>query len=736
MRLVPLLLILLASRVLADDNPGHSSHGSAFDSGLRQKPWKMEGIGHSHFPITTKVPEVQEWYDQANTLMHSFWFEEAERSYRWCLKLDPDCAMAYWGLARTGLGWFTRGPLDTPERKRYLDFLAEAVRRKETVSPRERMYIEAWASAFDPDTRDRMKFLSRELQKIAVRFPDDIEARALYALFAIEPSNALGVEEVLRRVFEKEPDHPGAHHYRIHNWDHVDAEQALVSCREYGRVAPNIGHADHMPGHNYTKMGLWHEAGYSMDAATRVELRYMNERMALPYETWNYAHNRNYLCYIQEQLGMAEAALQGARDLIAAPRDPESNKDNTYGAFDQGMVALVRALVKFERWDEILNTTNSTAIPWRDLPSDKLMRGFAETLARVGKGETFDARRRLKEWKGAMAQQGDPAKSPAGEAAILSNAAEGLVCAAEGNFLEAVRFLTAGAAHEKTAREAHEYSDDPPEIPWPIYRLLGDVCFKRGEHRLAAEAYEQSLRLERNDAFALAGLAQARAALGDTEKATAAAGAFLYEWSGADPGLRWSKAVEALGIKTGPVAATLAPERVYRPDAPSTIGPINWQPYNAPQLECTAADGSKVTLDQFKGSNVLLVFYLGDECVHCMEQLTAINAHSSDWSTEETVVIGVSSASPEKNKASPKLGKLGMKLLSDSDHINARRFASYDDFEEIELHSTVLIDKAGRVHWKRTGGKPFADVDFLLKEVRRMNQKQPTQAAVSVPSKP
>src|ERR1051326_7272984 len=126
-------LLSLLEPVRADDEPGHSRHGSAFDSGLRQRPWRMEGIGKTHFPITTRVPEVQEWFDQGNTLLHSFWYEEAERSFRWCLKLDPDCAMAYWGLARCG-----------GETKRYLDFLDEAIRRKGLVSPRERMYIEAW----------------------------------------------------------------------------------------------------------------------------------------------------------------------------------------------------------------------------------------------------------------------------------------------------------------------------------------------------------------------------------------------------------------------------------------------------------------------------------------------------------------------------------------------------------------------------------------------------------------
>jgi len=80
---------------------GHSQHGPAFDVGPRQKPVKLAGIGSAHFPITTKNPEVQQWFDQGVTLLHSFWYYEAERSFRWCVKLEPDNAMAYWGLARS-----------------------------------------------------------------------------------------------------------------------------------------------------------------------------------------------------------------------------------------------------------------------------------------------------------------------------------------------------------------------------------------------------------------------------------------------------------------------------------------------------------------------------------------------------------------------------------------------------------------------------------------------------------
>ncbi len=712
----------------ADDDPGHSRHGTAFDSGLRQRPWKMEGIGRSHFEITTRVPEVQEWFDQGHTLLHSFWWEEAERSFRWCLKLDPGCAMAYWGLARCG------SPVDTPETKRYLDFLNGAIERKGGVSERERMYIEAWQAAYTGegaalDHKARTQVQIRKMQQLVNRYPEDLEAKALLVLISIDPAHAVGTELLIQQILARDPDHPGAHHYRIHNWDGVAPEQGLPSCLRYGLLAPNIGHADHMPGHNYTKMGLWHEAAWSMDSATRVELRYMNRQLALPYETWNYAHKRNYLCYIQEQLGLVSAALQGARDLLAAPRDPEWNKDNSYGAYDQGIQALVRGLVKFERWEDILATSNAVAIPWRDIPSDKELRAFAETLAHVGKGDHAKARVRLQELKAGGGTRKEKGSEAPGLPPTWVKAAEGILLAAEGNLLDATRLLTDAASQETKDREAGAFPNDPPGSPWPVNRVLGDVYANRGEHRLAVEAYERALAQEPYDAFTLSGLARSRVALGDPARAQTDFGRLLHVWSGADPGLRWMAAARSLPLKVEALAPKLAPERPYRIDSLAHLGPIDWQPYPAPQLRCVDAEGKPVTLEEFRGKNVLLVFYLGDECAHCVEQLKGINARADDWANENTVVLGVSSATPEQNKASAKLGKLPMRLLSDHEHENARRFASYDDFEELELHSTLLIDTQGRVHWKRTGGKPFSDVEFLLASVKRMNGEPGALAA-------
>src|SRR6202051_4306773 len=140
-----LAILLIAASLPAFESPdevykqGHSLHGQPFDVGPREKPWPIAGIGKAPFPITTKNHEVQHRFDQGNAVLHSFWYYEAERSFRWCLKLEPDNAMAYWGLARSTSG------------DRAKDFIREAVKRKDRVSERERLYIDAQEAQLIPD---------------------------------------------------------------------------------------------------------------------------------------------------------------------------------------------------------------------------------------------------------------------------------------------------------------------------------------------------------------------------------------------------------------------------------------------------------------------------------------------------------------------------------------------------------------------------------------------------------
>ena len=149
----------------------------------------------------------------------------------------------------------------------------------------------------------------------------------------------------LERVLSANPKHPGACHLYIHAVEARDPARALECAERLAALMPGAGHIVHMPGHIYSGIGMWHEGAIWMDSATRVEKRYMERRLALPYDDWNYGHNRNYLSFIQEQLGMPTLALDGARQLLRAPLDPEANAVDGFGLRSEGLTALVRGLV-------------------------------------------------------------------------------------------------------------------------------------------------------------------------------------------------------------------------------------------------------------------------------------------------------------------------------------------------------------------------------------------------------
>lgn len=731
-----LAIILIANSAAVaqqnDSNPaekykkGHSMHGAAFDTGPRQKPWAMEGIGKVHFPITTSNPEAQKWFDQGLALIHSFWFYEAERAFRWTLKLDPECAMAYWGLALC---------VDGDDRVRA--FMKEAAKRKQKVSERERMYIEAWEARQPTDLpkeaggnettyQQRANRFHYLLEQIVLKYPDDIEAKSFLGLQFMGQENRYGTELILKQVIARDGVHPGAHHYRIHNWDGKDGKYALDSCAMYGKIAPQIGHAQHMPGHIYSGIGMWHEGAISMDAATRVERQYMRQRLTLPFNTWNYAHNQNYLCYIQEQLGMAQSAINGARQVMAAPLDPQHNNPDQYSAHWQGVIAMMRALIKFERWKELLDPVT---FYWREVTRDKMHRAYCEAQAHIGLG---DIEKAAKSFASHAALKGEIEK-PENKWLEQTYTIQGLeikalLALAKGETLNGMTLLGEAAKREFEQRERQ---NDPPSYPVAIYNTLGRVYLAQKSAALAVEAFEKTLELVRNDGFALSGLVEAYSVLGEKEKAREAYARLLHVWSDADAGLRWMQKAKSFGLNAEPKDISPGQQRNYKKTVLDHLGPSVWESYDAPELAALDSEGRKVTLADFKGKNVLLIFYLGEECPHCLLQLREVAKRHKEFAGMDTEVLAVSSDKPEENAESLKKGDIPFKLLSDVSMENAKRYKSFDDFEEIALHSTVLIDRRGRVHWARTGGDPFMDFNFLAKEIQRLNQIVQSKATPS-----
>jgi peroxiredoxin len=706
---------------------GHSRHGEAYDEGPREKPWLMEGLTITPFPITTKNAEAQKWFDQGVTLLHSFWFYEAERSFRWCLKLDPDCAMAYWGLARAA-----------SDGKRSDAFLKEALKRKDKASERERLYLEAWATRMKTDIPEiaggnkdsyekRNNEFKAKLERLVMKYPDDIEAKSLLALENLA-NNRMGTEALLQQVLAKNPKHPGAHHYRIHNWDGKDGAFAIDSCGIYGSLALPIGHAHHMPGHIYSDLGMWHEAAMAMDAATRAERQYMLKRMAFPFNTWNYAHNQNYLCYIQTQLGLAEASISGARQLLAAPLDPKHNGPGRFSIHYQGQIALMRALIRFERWKDLLD---DKVFNWQDAARDKMNRAYCETLAHLGlsdkekAGKSFAAHAALKD---EIAKPDNKWLEQTYK--VQSEELKALLALANGEEMNGLALLAEAARQEA---ELHEIFDDPPFYPTLLYNTLGRAYLKAKSPALAVAAFEKALTVVNTDGFALAGLAEAYLAAGEKEKARDAYARLLHVWSDADAGSSLMERARALGLQAEPKDAAPRKQRNYRRTPLDSFGPGEWVAYAAPKLDAVDAENKRVTLEEYRGRNVALIFYIGRECSHCVGQLKDLSKRAEELKPLGVEVLAASSNTPEENTG-PWMKEMKARLLSDVNFENARRFKSYDDFEEMPLHATILIDKQGRVHWARHGGAPFTDFDFLVKEIKRLNSLQEAQAASGSPA--
>lgn len=685
-----------------DTRFGHSSHGAAFDTGLRTKPWKIEGIGDVNFAITTTNPETQAWFNQAIALMHSFWYEEARRSFRWCHKLEPQNPMTYWGLGYCATYDYGSGGAK--------ENFTKAYELRQSASPRERQIIEIFYRGFGQGGRDARRDFRSDLRSLAEQYPQDIEIQALLLREDYDRIDQEDATAIAEKIFTLDPDHPGANHYLIHIWDAKDNERALKACRIYGDIAPASGHANHMPGHIYSKVGMWKEAAWAMDKAARVELKYMNDRLAMPFETWNYSHNRNYLLYIQEHLGLADRTLSGALNLLNSPRDPELNNLRGFGEGNQGLVALTRTLIRFERWEEILNPqgwswpTGSAADQYKDL---------ATAYASIATGNLEQGKKLTNELQSEK-RQSSRVKM---EIAIL----KGKLAIAEGNHRLAESRLK-DAVDEETKMHRGWYENDPPSEPLSASIVRGNYLLTRGNFDQAVQDFNQALEYLPGNPWALAGLAKAHKEKGDDRRANSYAGQFLYIWSEADPDLPLLLEIKAAFPNANPIPPTVQQERPYRPDLLDRFGPSDWEPFSAPKLEGVGADGLPVNLSQFKGKNVIVVYYLSDECVHCMEQLVALNEKAEDFQKLDTVILAVSSTTPADNASSQKLKGFNLTLVSDFNHENARRWSSYDDFEEMELHSTVFIDKQGKVRWKRTGGDPFDNVPFLINEITRVNK--------------
>jgi tetratricopeptide (TPR) repeat protein len=461
-----------------------------------------------HFSISCNA-RVQQPFNRAVALLHSFWFQEANKGFVSVTEIDPDCAMGYWGIAMSL--WY---PLWEHPSEATLKQGSAAVAKAKAVgakTEREKDYIAAieafYKDADKLDHRTRALAYEKAMEQVYLRHPKDREAAVFYALALNATAlptdktyaNQKKAGAILEKVFAEEPDHPGVAHYIIHSYDCPPlASQALPAARGYAKIAPSVPHALHMPSHIFTQLGLWQESIQSNRASAAAAKDHALRRDQL--------HAMQYLTYAYLQSGQ-EVEAKRVLDELNAMSEPENR--GTAQAF-----AAIPALYALERrrWSEAASLQPR---PGRS-PQAEAITYFPRALGSARSGNVAQARadiEKLQSIRQALIQAKEDYWSDYVE--VQRQAAAAWLALAEGKNEEALRLM----------RSAVDLEDSTGTIAatavpiLPARELLGDLLLELHEPVQALREFEAALQLTPRRFNGLYGAARAAQLAGDEEKA-------------------------------------------------------------------------------------------------------------------------------------------------------------------------------------------------------------------------
>jgi peroxiredoxin len=730
--------LLAAEPAASPPAAGHSWHGETFNEGPRQRAYLMGNTGPVSFPVTSAAPEAQKFVNQGIGQLHGFWYFEAERSFRQAATLDPNCAMAYWGMALA----------NTNNGKRAKGFLAEAVKRKGGITERETMYIDALEAFHNADAKkdkERHEALAKALERIIYKNPNDIEAKALLGLqlwlnrsHGTPIASHLAVDALLKEVLAVEPLHP-CHHYRIHLWDDERPQNAVDSAARCGQAAPSIAHMWHMSGHIFSDLQRYGDAAWQQEASARVDHAYMMRDRVLPDQIHNYAHNNEWLIRDLGHIGRVRDAIRLARNMIEIPRHPRYNSLNG-GSAHLGRMRLFEELARYELWDELLSLVESPYLEATDVPAEQVKRLRHIGIACLRKGEIergiahirmLEERLRSDRYKMNIA---DP---PLSIAAAPSAPAGGeivpevvpLPTPEEDGRLRPIE-LAIDELKGCLAVEQGDYREGLPLLRKaggvdPLY--LAKVEFLAGDRDQGLKNAREALNSRKNQVQPLAEIVELLWRAGEEKEA----GERFQQ-------LREISSQIDIDIpvfsRLAPIAASLNyPNdwRVVKPSEPDvgerppldSLGPFLWQPYPAADWDLSDGKGGRIASTHYRGKPVVVIFYLGYQCLHCAEQLQAFAPLAKEFQDAGIALVAISTdddAGLARSIENYKSGAFPFPLASDPALGVFRAFRAHDDFENRPLHGTFFVDGAGLVRWQDISFEPFRDARFVLNEARRL----------------
>lgn len=466
---------------------------------------------------------TQSDFNLATALLHSFEYTEAEKVFAKVIDKDPDCLMAYWGIAMSNFH-----PLWAPPAKEELEKgsrIIKLARSLENQSTRESDYLEAVAVLYDDwatlDHNTRLLKFEQAAKNVYQKYPEDKEAAIFYALAlraAASPTDKSFVRQkkagaILNAMFPNEPNHPGIAHYLIHTYDSPElADLALPAARKYATIAATSAHALHMPSHIFTRLGLWDESIQSnINSMSAARCYAENTRIKGHWD--EEIHGLDYLVYAYLQQGRDKDAKEQV-ELLGAMHEvfPLNNKE----AYAFAAVPT-RYAVERKDWKEAASLElKPIDFPWDDFPWERSNISFGKILGAVHLHNTAAAKRSLAVLKANHAKLIEKDKVyEANQVQIQIKASEGWIQFSEGHKNEAIRLMTEAAVLED-ATDKHPIT--PGEV-LPARELLGDLYMELGEYSKALQAYEQDLQRHAGRFNGLYGAGLAAQKSGDTKKA-------------------------------------------------------------------------------------------------------------------------------------------------------------------------------------------------------------------------
>jgi len=537
-----LVLLLVPAFVAAQSTPSpHQDHmGPDHKQDYKMTPMpaprKLDGIGDSHLQITTKSPEAQAWFDQGLRLLHCFWDFEAYRAFHEAARLDPDAAMAWWGIVKSTNGY-----------KAMQDESNEAAAKAQALLPKisdhEQFYIRAQQEDLKKDGHDAWV---AEMQNLIDKYPADLDAKLFLSLnmtygydSAGRPKkDAIYTEMLIRDILHTDPDNAAAHHYMIHALESsLHAEDALPHADALTRLAPGSGHMIHMPGHIYYRVGQYDRARDSFLASKKFDEAYMHREKVSTVDDWNYAHNLSYLIASDAESGRYQEALTLATLLDGLPAWPFIGKGVPGHVITVGGAA-VRLRMRFGDYQSAIDhpiklgfdesLAGDSAIAFRDG-----MLAYAQGMQAVT-AKNLEAAERYSDVLDATSWRLSVKKLDDAKRALLiletsSLDLRGNLLAAQGRFDQAIDLLK-----QAVEKEAAVGYSEPPQYARPELEALGYVYIRAGRYADAREAFDRELKLRPNSGHDLYGIAQSYEAEGKRNEASQAYAKFLEAWKSAD----------------------------------------------------------------------------------------------------------------------------------------------------------------------------------------------------------